>query len=223
VGLHGSASTWVFNVVRELMIAAVGDGRVVAVYADDVSHLPDVSEREHLVIKSHHGSDALEDWLKQRGARVILSVRDPRDACLSMSQRFETPLGATVRWLANDCNRMMRLARAGYPLLRYEDRFFDQSETVIRLANMLPAPVTGELALSIFERYETAAVKTFGANLPADRVQMVQQFMMDKVTQIHASHIGDGRSGKWRDLPGAQSVELTKIFTPFLDMFRYPH
>jgi hypothetical protein len=35
VRLHGSASTWMFNVVRELMIAAAGKDRVAAFYAEN--------------------------------------------------------------------------------------------------------------------------------------------------------------------------------------------
>jgi len=42
------------------------------------------------------------------------------------------------------------------------------------------------------------------------------------VSHIHEPHIGDGRSGKWRDLPAPEQAELTRIFAPFLDRFRYP-
>jgi hypothetical protein len=40
IGLHGSASTWVFNVVRELMIAAAGEAQVVALYTEELDELP---------------------------------------------------------------------------------------------------------------------------------------------------------------------------------------
>ena len=39
IGLHGSASTWVFNVVRELMIDAVSEPRVLALYADEIGQV----------------------------------------------------------------------------------------------------------------------------------------------------------------------------------------
>jgi hypothetical protein len=38
------------------------------------------------------------------------SVRDPRDAVISMAQRFKAPVATTVRWIARDCDRVMRLA-----------------------------------------------------------------------------------------------------------------
>ena len=91
IGLHGSASTWVFNVIRELMIAALGERQVLAVYADKMEDVPESAGR----------------------------------------------------------------------------------------------------------------------------------IVMDPVTQIHRNHIGDGRSGKWRDLPGPAQAELTRFFRPFLDRWGY--
>ena len=227
IGVHGSASTWVFNIVRELLIDAFGEPRVLSLYADEMRLLPDEPTRagRHLVIKSHHGSAALDTWLAVRQARIVLSVRDPRDACISMSQRFAAPLGHAVRWIANDCNRLLRLAPQGHPLLRYEDRFFEDPAAAGRLAGTLglsPAPSAIE---AIFARYRTEAVRDFArhlTDLPAERLTMVTSFPMDKVTQILAPHIGDGRSGKWRDLPDRLQADLTRLFAPFLDRFGYP-
>jgi hypothetical protein len=188
IGLHGSASTWVFNVVRELMIAALGEQRVVAVYADKVEDVPDAAGR-CLVVKSHHGSAGLDAWLATAWATIFLSLRDARDAAMSMAQRFNAPLNQAVHWIADDCARMMRLAAQGHLLLRYEDRFF-----------------------------EDAAF----ADLPPGRVVSAGRIVMDPVTQIHRIHIGDGRSGKWRDLPGPVQAKLTRFFRPFLDRWGYP-
>ncbi len=138
IGMHASASTWVFNVVRELLIAAVGDAQVLTFYADELHQMPDEAARagRHLVIKSHHGSAELDTWLATAQAPVFLSMRDPRDACISMSQRFKAPLNHSVRWIANDCNRLLRLAPQGHPMLRYEDRF----STILHQRNISPTP-----------------------------------------------------------------------------------
>jgi hypothetical protein len=219
IGLHASASTCVFNVVRELMIAAAGDEQVLTFYADELGQVPDGPARagRHLVIKSHHGSAGLDAWLAAEQARIFLSVRNPRDACISMSQRFNAPLNHSVRWLANDCNRLMRFAPQGHMLLRYEDRFFEDQAAAERLAHALglrPAPAVIE---AIFARYGTAAVRSFAqrlADLPPERLTTVASVMMDRVTQILAPHIGDSRTGKWRDLPGPLQAELTRLFSP---------
>jgi len=227
IGLHASASTWVFNVVRELMIASLGDAPVLTLYADELGQVPDEAARAglHLVIKSHHGSAGLDAWLAAEQARIFVSVRDPRDACMSMSQRFNAPLNHSVRWIANDCNRLLRLARQGYLLLRYEDRFFEDPSAAERLACALGLHVAPAVIAAIFARYSTEAVRRFAqrlADLPPERLTPVASVMMDRVTQILGPHIGDARSGKWRGLPGPLQSELTRQFSPFLDRFGYP-
>ena len=155
----------------------------------------------------------------------MLSVCDPRDASVSMAQRFNTPLRHMVHWLANDCNRLLRLASQGHLLLRYEDRFFDDPSAVERLAQVLglrPAPATVE---AIFARYRTEAVRDFAGSLlslPSERLTQVGPFTMDRTTQILQPQIGDGRSGKWRELPAAEPIWLNRFFKPFLDTFDYP-
>lgn len=228
IGLHGSASTWVFNVVRELMIAAAGEDRVLALYADEVAQIPDETARagRSLVVKSHHGSAGLDDWLREAGAPLFLSVRDPRDAAVSMAQRFKAPLDHAAEWLANDCERMTRLAAGGLtPLLRYEDRFFEHKAVIAQLAVRLGLQPSSETIDAVFDRYRTEAVRDFARSLPdlpPERLTMVGAFAMDKVTQILAPHIGDGVSGKWRTLPGLTRVRLTRRFRPFLQRFGYP-
>jgi hypothetical protein len=224
IGLHGSASTWVFNVVRELMIAALGDQQVLAVYADKVADVPDAAGR-CLVVKSHHGSAGLDAWLATARARIFLSLRDPRDAAMSMAQRFDAPLNQAVHWIAADCARMMRLAAQGHVLLRYEDRFFADAAAPERLARALGLAPAPAVSAAIFARYRSEAVRAFSAafaDLPPGRVVSAGRIVMDPVTQIHRTHIGDGRSGKWRDLPGPVQAELTRFFRPFLDRWGYP-
>jgi hypothetical protein len=225
--MHASASTWVFNLVRELIISAVGDDRVLAFYTDKIEEVPDEAARagRHMVIKSHHGSAELDAWLAATRARIFLSVRDPRDACISMSQRFKAPLNHSVRWIANDCNRLLRLAPQGHALLRYEDRFFEDPAAAQRLAHALGLAPAPALIEAIFVRYSTDSVRSFAqrlAELPPERLTTVASFPMDRVSQILAPHIGDTHSGKWRDLPAPMQGELTRLFSPFLDRFGYP-
>ena len=226
VGLHGSASTWVFNVVRELVAAGAGEDRMLTFYADELAHLPDEAARvgKHIVLKSHHGSHELDAWLIEKAAPIILSLRDPRDASLSMSQRFAAPLQHSARWIANDCRRVSRLADQGYPYLRFEDRFFDQPASVDRVATLLGVACDTAARDGIFTRYQTEAVRCFARSieaLPPERLTKVGAYPMDRVTQVLGPHIGDARSGKWRDLPLPVQTELTRWFRPFLDRFGY--
>jgi hypothetical protein len=227
IGLHGSASTWVFNIVRELLAASLEDTRVVAFFAEDLRLWPEEAARENvrIVIKAHRPGEELLDWLAKKDARLFLSIRDPRDASISMSQRFATPLQATVGWLAADCRRMSVLAASGRPVLRYEDRFFEDPRTVADLAaglGLAPAP---ETIAVLFDRYRAEKVRSIARGLrdsPRDRVAEIGPFLMDKETQILEPHIGDTLSDKWRRLPVEVQVKLTSAFAPFLEQFGYP-
>ncbi|MGO8738457.1 hypothetical protein [Rhodoblastus sp.] len=224
IGLHGSASTWVFNVTRRLLLAAHGEESVSPLYADRTAELPE-SPAPHLLVKSHHGSVELDEWLQARRATLILSIRDPRDAALSMAQRFESPLQHTAIWLRNDCVRLLKLLPESRLLLKYEDRYFEQPGNIERIAQCLDLPAGRELFGDIFDEFRTEAVRDFAARisqLPGERIGMVGKFPMDRVTQILARHIGDGRSGKWRELPLPLRDQMTELYRPFLERFDYP-
>jgi hypothetical protein len=226
IGLHSSASTWVFNVARELLIAARGEAAVLALYGERVEDLPAEVDRagRFLVLKSHHGSDGLDQWLTAGRAVLLLSLRDPRDAALSMAQRFGAPLGQAAGWIANDCRRLARLVAAAPLLLRYEDRFFDDPAIPGRVARALGLAPDPAAEAAVFARYATAAVRRFADNLPTlppERLASFGPTTVDRVTQIHRRHIGDARSGKWRDLAEPERGHLSRFFRPFLDHFGY--
>jgi hypothetical protein len=228
VGMHSSASTWVFNVVRELMTAALGAENVVAAFADDVRELlaEQPLQGRHLVLKSHHGGAGWDSLVWLARPAVFVSIRDPRDGAISLAQRFRIPLADAARGIGVDCRRIERCADAGHPMLRYEDRFFEDPAMPGRLAEALGLTVDASVQQAIFERFSTAATRAFAANfsaLPAERVMDNGKTVFDRVTQIHRTHIGDGRVGKWRDLlTPPNAAELTRYFAPFLARFGYP-
>ncbi len=227
VGLHGSASTSLFNIVRELMIAAVGEAQVLALYGEDVAALPAplVSERRHVVLKSHSGSPGWEWLIHLTRAPVVLSVRDPRDAVLSLMERFGMQLEPSARVIMADCRRAERCAEAGHAAFRYEDRFFDDATVAGHLASKLGLDIADATCREIGARYCTEGVRSMAANLsdlPPSRVLKTDALHLDLVTQIHRTHLGDGLVGKWRDrLSPANGAALTQAFAPFLERFGY--
>jgi hypothetical protein len=223
VGLHGSASTWLFNVTRELVVAERGEADVSALYTDVIESIPAANER-CLVIKSHHGSRKLDAWLKDVGALILLSVRDPRDAAISMARRFNAPLATAVGWLAADCARMRILVAAGHPIFRYEDRFFEDDMAVSHVAALLQVDQDPMVIAKITSDYNTGAVKRFTQvlhQLPPERISHLGMTVFDTTTQLHQAHIGDTMSGKWRALAPDVRVKLRQTFGSFLNEFHY--
>jgi len=228
IGVHGSASTWVFNVARELMIAAFGAEQVLTFFSDNPAEV--IGKRELLgrraVWKSHHGGPNWDVFAWLSGARVVLSVRDPRDAALSLVERFGMELGPALKGIGDDCRRALQCAAAGCPVLRYEDHYFEEPATVAHLARAIGVEVSAATCARIFDTYRTDAVRAFAAGLeglPDERRSgSPGNFLHDRVTQIHHTHIGDGRVGKWRErIDPAQHAQVTAFFAPFLQRFGY--
>ena len=226
IGMHGSASTWLFNAAREILTATLGEAAVLHFFADKMVHIPGAAQLagKTLIIKSHEGSPEFEDWLDANGALRLLTIRDPRDATISQMQRFRSPLQHAANAIARDGIRLQRLAARGIPVWRFEDGFFERESTLDALAARLSCPLPTALRAEIFARYETEAVRAFAANLaslPPERLVQVGPYAMDKVTQILSPHIGDSASGKFRALPPELQPQLTKFFAPLLTQFGY--
>jgi hypothetical protein len=119
---------------------------------------------------------------------------------------------------------MLRLIREGHEPLRYEDRFFDDPASVERIARALGLALPQDRTDAIFSRYRTEAVRSFASQLdalPEERIAWVGDHKMDIVTQIHAPHIGDATSGKWRDLPSETRDGMTNALRPLLNLLGY--
>ncbi len=228
VGVRGSASTWAFNVARELAEAALGSGRVAACFANTPADLAAAAAGgAACVVCKTHGMAGLARLSGQEGTRLIVTIRDPRDAVLSLIGRFGAPPPAALRGVAESCNAVLGCAARDTPVLRYEDGFFEQAETVAQLAQHLGLQVAAAEQTRIFAAWRTASVRAFAATvptLPAGRlVDDGATFCFDRLTQVHRTHIGDGRVGKWRDRFGpAARADLVRVFGPFLGRFGYP-
>lgn len=226
-GLHGSASTWVFNVARDLLSARVGPDAIAVGYGEKANALLQGNEVEgrHVLLKCHRISRNLGVVLWLARAPILISIRDPRDATLSMAQRFGMPFAEALDLLAKDAQHVATHAEAGHPIFRYEDGFVGRPATVVAIGRHLGIAVGEEEAATLVARYDADAVRRFGARfgeLPPSRRVVADGRAFDRVTQIHPNHVGDGRVGKWRDqLDAGQQVAAERAFGAFLDRFGY--
>jgi hypothetical protein len=228
VGLYSSASTWAYNVLRELMIAQHGEARVFAIYSDTVAKV--ISERQalgrYVVWKMHFGEPAWDVFAQLADPTILLTVRDPRDAVLSMVNRFNTSVTLAAKAVGASCNRVLQCAQWDHPILRYEDGFFRTTETIRIMAQYIGATLDDDAIDRIHDRFSTESVRAFAEQvpaLPAERVKGDPTIdLYDEVTQIHRGHIGDGSVGKWRrQLTEEQQRAITAHFAPFLERFGY--
>jgi len=227
-GLHGSASTWVFNVARELVTAAVGAEAVVSGFAANSAAL--LAQKgllgRHLVCKTH-GWPNLHVFAYLSSAVVIVTVRDPRDCVLSLIERFQETFPRAFSGIMQDCLHATACTDFGFLTLRYEDHFFEDQAMIQTLARYIGVEVSKSVADGIFERYRTEAVRAFAASVPALPQERLEgdgkPLLFDRVTHITNTHIGDGRIGKWRErFDRQQQIDMKQKFAAFLTRFNYP-
>jgi hypothetical protein len=228
VGVPASASTWAFNVARELMIAAFGPTSVAGGFCPGPNTFlaePMVLGRR-LVCKTH-GWKNLHVFAYLTAAAVIVTVRDPRDCALSMMERFGFKFAQAAYTIFENYQHATICGDAGHPVLRYEDRFFEDPATVRVMARHLGVEVSDGVAAKIFDNYRTEVVRALAAAIPSQPKNLLatdgKTGLHSLATQIHERHVGDGRVGKWRErFDARQRTELTRLFAPILTRFGYP-
>lgn len=175
------------------MFGASADDGITALDQIPLLHADDV------VFKSHGMDQRFLKLFRLSDARLLISVRDPRDSVVSQRERFNASLNqATMdisRALATICS-----IPSDIPMLRfeYEDGFTRTPETVARVAQFLglPAgePEIAEIFNSLLPDRVCAQIAERLAALPVELCPT-----HDPITQWHPGHIGDGRVGKWQD------------------------
>ncbi len=205
-GMVGSGSTFLYNVLREILSA---DPRipVVATYSDEWNPL--FAAHSRLVVKSHWGIRALVPQAERGVLLPVVSVRHPGDCVCSDMERFGYTFDYALQRVAVSltfCAQLRELQDT--VLFRYEDRFMSSPRTVPGLAQVLGMKVSAERLSEIAQKFSTAGVRAY-----ADRLDTVPGLMRGQdnpadawcpTTQIHRGHIGKVVSGRWRDLPDAQ-------------------
>ena len=199
VGLKSSGSTWLYNVVIQLLRAKMRGGTK-AFYADNLAMFPPDTERARiLVIKAHEPSKAIVYLMRLTRGCIFLSVREPRDAIASLIQRFGHAFEGALRETARQSVRIAELAHQEDPITyRYENGFYDRSETIGEVAAALGIRTNKAVRERIFRSLTRSAVKKkidelrkngkFGVKPNADS--------FDPATHWHPGHVGDGRVGK---------------------------
>jgi hypothetical protein len=225
-GPYGSGSTWVFNAVRALLARATGREEIRGLYADSLNEFPQFARLgAPLVVKAHRPDRSLRLLGALYAAPMIVSVRDPRDAVVSMAQRFGEPVPNCIDFVLRCAQHLLLLREQPRVLtLRYEEGFTAAPGTVPRLAAFLGLVVPGEACAAIAAaltpervRAEVAALERAGVygETPDPRRH-------DSQTLWHAGHLGDGRVGKHREaLAPEDAARVLGATAPYCRAFGY--
>jgi hypothetical protein len=106
------------------------------------------------------------DVLSARATAILITIRDPRDAVASLMAHNRAPFDLALRATAATtriCGRFATDPRA--LLLRFEDRFFDDPQTIPRIAATLPGLLSDADRDRIFAETRRGAIDSFIAGL----------------------------------------------------------
>jgi len=225
VGLKSSGSTWLYNVVIQLLKEKYGSG-VGAFYADNFAMFPPDTERARiLVIKAHEPSKGLVYLARVTRGEIFLTLREPRDAIASLMQRFEHGFDGALKEVARHSARIVELDRdEAMTTYRYEDGFFDRVETIGEIATALGIKVGRAAQLRIYQGLTRDGVRqTIGKLQKTGRFgKKPDANSFDLETQWHPGHVGDGKIGKFSGvLSSAQQKKILSVTPAYAKRFGY--
>jgi hypothetical protein len=223
--MQSSGSTWLYNIVREILAISGLDHVAYRAEIYDNFHDTRAAEGENAVLRGHNIESLLLRVLKLADVKAVLSFRDPRDAIASFLQRFGD-YGAKFPRICNDATRSLAALLSASQHLDhcsffYEDGFTGDPESVRRLAAFLGYSLREDQVYHIFDKYRAETVRAFTAaisELPADRLFVDDtNNAMDRETSFHRTHMSDMRVGKWRDFFDAEAQSaLTATFGDYV-------
>jgi hypothetical protein len=204
LGMYASASTWTFNVVRQIAATLLPDKPVLARFVAEELPDADAAAGRTVVVKTHGAPCHAE--LARRASAIIITIRDPRDAIASLLRHNKPPFEVALKVTeatARMCGDFMSDPRA--MALRFEDGLFDDPATIGRIAARFPGVLAEADRERICAGLRRDAVDGFIARL-ADLPSAItaldevtgQIDTFDPLTGWHTHHAGrTAEIGRW--------------------------
>ena len=227
-GMQRSASTWSYNVCREILQRA---GLKIDPSSGQYSP-EDLAEKASegaapntaLLLRSHWPHPTMIDRLKKGEIRIVYTVRDPRDALASVMYTFENNFKNAVRDLERSLSFMDHLiSNGGALLLRYPDIIRSPDRVISETADYLQTPITEDKIQYIAEKLSRDKLKKRAENLNPDKQKVFEGFSYDAETLLLNNHIRSENPSRWQEqLSRSQGRFLTWYWRNRLDWLGTP-
>jgi hypothetical protein len=223
-GMQGSASTWAYNVCRELLLLQYET--VSVFYCDSTATLSEeLAHVEHAaVIKMHQPDEGIIAAIANEQVPAVITVRDPRDSVVSLMERFNYPFQRSLDIVLASVTQILRIPPQVSLFLRYENGFFNDAANITAIANLLGMSISADQRQGIFDKYTQDSVKAFMDQfeaLPENRKVLKNGSHWDSVTMLHKTHMSDGAVGKWKERLSPAQRDALSVFTPALQALNY--
>jgi len=210
-GMYSSGSTWAYNATRAG--AAACGVKADGVYADNYRDLVNRLRRAGpaCIVKTHALEPRATEILARRAARIVLTIRDPRDAAVSIMQHMRLGFAQTLNMVEQSAVYAGQFAADPRALLlRYESGFIDAPATFDRLAALFGATLTPAQRAELFRESRRDVIEAKIAHLedlPTTITDTRSGDVVDTDTQWHRHHANrTGEVGKWRTMLTEEAV-----------------
>jgi len=226
LGMYASGSTWLFNAARDVASRLYPQEIVAGHYAEGMevlNNLPAVLN----VVKTHQLGRTEARFLEARAERILVSVRDPRDAVTSLMQHMGQSFLQALHFVENSGHFAGRHAGdARAELFRYESGFTDSEAIFDHLAAAFGGALAPEARQELFAATRRAKIEEKISrleDLPTSWRNPANGDVVDRDTQWHRHHAGrSGESGRWHRLLPREGVALIeRRMAGFMKEFGY--
>jgi GR25 family glycosyltransferase involved in LPS biosynthesis/glycosyltransferase involved in cell wall biosynthesis len=224
-GQHGSGSTWMFNLARD--VCKTKSIPFTSIHRDWSINLPWQTPGVRVIVaKSQNPMADFQAFVANSLDPVVITVRDPRDAVVSFMQRFSNSLAKSfdeaLAAIALSAERLVAIKRLrDVPVFRYEDGFVGAQSTIEKVAELLGVRLSEQEASEVLANLEPDAVRKKIGELEKSGV-IKTEADWDRESQWHKGHVGDGKVGKWRDvLTQEQEREILDRTKDYCETFGY--
>ncbi|HWE06323.1 MAG TPA: hypothetical protein VG274_06415 [Rhizomicrobium sp.] len=243
-GAKSSASTWLYNVVEEILRRrgeaeassytradesplSHAHGNVRQFYADSPRGFSRYDPRvDTLVVQTQQPSDALSALAACPRFQVVMTIREPRDAVASLMKRFGFSFAGAFRAVAEGDARIVGLFRRRAPLvLRFEDRFYEREVTLVAIADFLGVDLPAMLVREIFNALTRESVVKKIESMRQGGVldDLMNPTRHDPQTRWRLGHVGEIAIGQHAEfLSREQQLVVLTATAEYCAEFGYP-
>jgi hypothetical protein len=214
-GMPRSASTWSYNVIKELLRRcfpgeAIQGGRTEAPVQFLRSLAP---EARHAVMKCHSLTPLGRTLARTGAAKVVYTTRDLSDAVASALAKFEIPYEQIIEVYKLSLQLHAFHRKTGNAVIvHYEDVLHRPSHAIRQIADYLTKGRATNVMID-----EIASQTSFERmRQKVEEINAMDESCLDDSfdleTLLHRNHMGDGRSGRGRELlTAAQLAHLDTL------------
>ncbi|MGE4483073.1 hypothetical protein [Acidocella sp.] len=225
--MYASASTWLFNAARAVATELAPTTLYRSIYLETLWHLSRLPTGQ-VIVKTHHLTPYLARFMEGNSARILISIRDPRDAVTSLMQHMGQNFPNALRQVERSACFCSRYAKRDKSFLFvYEANFTERPETFDLLAQafdgVLSPAARQKLSLSSTRQAVEAQIARL-ESLPTSWRNPTNGDLVDTETQWHIHHGGrTGAQGRWRNFLSDDAVrEIEQRLAGFMAEFGYP-